>query len=845
MEKDKSKWFEWCFESWRHRVKENQEFLQVGIARKALRMLEHEVKFGHLDDIILDKVVSEYALPFVLNKPINRLSVVDDAIYYGTTFEGIVSLIQNTYLLANGTPLTADNIIANPVIRSQEMKSISKVNLDGIPIASKEAIPYYIEKLVSSFLKLKKPFDIEFPIIYFKWQNTPKSSEEIIIILKKIFGEEANVYEITHYDEQGNTFKNYSIVFTTTLNKQKGNIEFAKFRIYTSNDYIAVTTYAPHFLNEKIVSADSEPFIHNIFNKLWKIALNVSSLNQDSLKEMANDKYLINKSDINTDYEWTWTNQVEEIIMFRNKCLIILANYFYSIEFLVHTKWKEIDSLVKELGLDPNRIQLDRFDLQLLIGPELATQFIQELNLTKMLEEQGQCTHSMPHSATEKNTDLQDAQSVAIDAFLQEDVIPPIYKDEYNLENQLEWGKCESVAEALSCMFNNMHLYVEIASRGNYPDNYSRLRFGVSYDSIRKDLLPYFPVDDFTCQVHQWMDKSIDEGSVVPKYDRVSINGNYYWRRLFRAGENENKFLGQLIRTSLFIFNEITKTWNSEFVEKDLVENIFALLFSRQIGTQKTANMHYLSKIKWDDSIEWGTSCYKVHFYIDENKSISLIDYLYRHHIFQKDEDFLSLIYLSKTPFVTAYRKGNTLESETEDELSKNIKVLVHILKNLSFEERTGLINHILCKRENIDYHKTTELRLKMVRLLESADIHTINKNDFDELKTEIDLLFIRTYCLGQTEMSHLANKYEIQINLQEETNELKQYNKELFLLYQVSRLMQALLYKGNTSLLNHTLKEIKNKYPNLTKNLSETINNEDKYTKDYVFHILNTNISE
>ena len=81
---NKGRWYQDSFTAWNKLIADFKG-LKIAIARKAPRMFEYQVQRGNLPKDILDSVVSEHALPFLLTDD-RPVSVIDDAIYYGTTF---------------------------------------------------------------------------------------------------------------------------------------------------------------------------------------------------------------------------------------------------------------------------------------------------------------------------------------------------------------------------------------------------------------------------------------------------------------------------------------------------------------------------------------------------------------------------------------------------------------------------------------------------------------------------------------------------------------------------------------------------------------------------------------
>ena len=147
---NKSSWYQESFTTWSKLIADFKG-LKIAIARKAPRMFEYQVQCGNLPEDILESVVTEHALPFMLadNRP---LAVIDDAIYYGTTFENILTFIRTNRFLTGKAPLSKDTLKAFPVIRARDSKMFDDIDLSRVQVADDKNIPYYIERLASRLM---------------------------------------------------------------------------------------------------------------------------------------------------------------------------------------------------------------------------------------------------------------------------------------------------------------------------------------------------------------------------------------------------------------------------------------------------------------------------------------------------------------------------------------------------------------------------------------------------------------------------------------------------------------------------------------------------------------------
>jgi hypothetical protein len=827
---NKGRWYQDSFTAWNKLIADFKG-LKIAIARKAPRMFEYQVQRGNLPKDILDSVVSEHALPFLLTDD-RPVSVIDDAIYYGTTFENVLTFIRTTHFFMGKAPLSKDTLKAFPVIRAKDSKMFADIDLNHVPIADNKNIPYYIERLATEFISLGKPFDVEFPIIYLYRKTIEEESkigykefcDEVYSILMKVFPE-CKVYPIEHITNDDVVY-NCSVIFSPSLHSGASNTEFAKFRFFVSKDRICLTAYSPSILNEDILTEVSPLFKDTIFEELWKKAY-VKPISE--IKEPTNYSYidyLNHNHRVEQINKFQWAYQLDESEYIRKRSLIILANYLHSYSLVLEKK-TEIETFAELLGYQIKGLEV--FDLQLLLGQNLAPVFANKLNEIFISYQSG--------------NDKLPIKFIPDDDFLEyfsENVIPEEYEKEYNWENEKDWYGCESLPEALSAMFSNMHIYIEKASRGNFPDDVRRLRFGGSYDSIYQELCSKIDMSSINIDlfnIHKWIDKKIDEGSVVPKYDRIQYYNKFFWHRLFRSGENEDRFAGQLIRIFVFIFENIQSQFEEDYIERDLMENIFSVLFSDN-NFKNITNKKTLGKIKWNEPL-WKDTCYKVSFYNEfDSSSTFLFDYLYRMQIFREVENYSQCIKLSNTPIVSEYRKGTTLDDEIESEILSSISILVTLLKYEPFENRIGIINRLMYADRYTDYElldriKNVQLKFFFEKVDRNFTLDLKDDLEFNNMKESLDHLFLCSYTVTSEYIKYKVNDQFIFLHLPEDESKEYLYQRNLYLIYKVSEMIQAYTLFNDKKYIVNIINRIKEEYSGLS-SILQKISDIDNY--EYFF---------
>lgn len=839
----KEDWYRDCFIHWDSRF-QDLKGLNVLIARKAPRMVDYEIANKYLKETSLAPIVSEHALPFMLSADYPGISVIDDAIYYGTTFENVVSWLKTVCYFTGKEPLSNKKLRAEPVVRAKNAKTMEHIDLYHVEVIPDKYVPYYIERLTSSFLELGKPFDIEFPILYFeKPENFLTSPEEICKTLKDIFA--AEVYSVDHRqgdeqrEEEGNKFAkvNYSIIFSSSLLSGNSNVEFAKFRLFVGEEKICLTSYAPSVFPEEILAEASPLFAGTLFEPLWKKAYVPSLQEMEPPAGSSYQDYLLKNYKIEKLNQYQWEYQCEEAELFRKRSLMILANYFCSFGLLLEKK-VEIDRLGRTWGC--HTCGLDKKDLQLIFGPELAETFCAALN---------------PYLTNNKAFEKEQLPSHTVLSpdfleFMTKDVIPDKYVDLYYSENEQGWRHSRNLSESLSCMFSNMHFHIEKASRGSLPNTFERLRFGVSYDSMYYNLSrkQKHKIDGHMSVIHRWIDKKIDQGSVVPKYDRVQYQDTYYWRRLFRAGENEDKYLGQLARIAIFIFENVCRELEEDYIERDFIENIFAVIFSDKLFDD--ISLSRLGKIKWEVPERTGTS-YRAAFYNDgATEPTYLVDYLLRMQIFKETEEYTSYVSIMKTTIVNELANGTTLEEKTEKRIVDYIKILICLFRNnSSFEKMQATINRIMIPDyapyvQELELWKK-ELAIPFVEFMQDHPTSEIeNYKRYPEFVENINGLFLKSYSISSKEISSLCTNAsdkilkllgkKLNFKLPKDDVPSKIYWKNLYAMYNLSQLIEAIYSFNDKEYVAFIVKKMKDVYPQFAQKYWEDFElNYTRYKED------------
>ena len=704
-------------EDWKDRISNNYNGICVFISRKAPHL-------ARVTGANIEGIISEHALPFVLpdySGSDNTISIFDDSIHHGSTLERIknVAAIGRAHFFNTEFDLNA--IKVDTVVISD--RAIVKTENKDIPIERDSFMFYFINRATFDFINLDKPYDVEFPILHFNVNDVTNIKEKI----KKAFGD-YEIYENTHLEDGESREKtNFSVLIETEGNDNDVSApDFFKFRVYydAKKNIIRIAAFAPHLIFRYFLNENSAIFRSTDFDPIWQEVVSKA-------KKIPSDSTTLDHSNPNYAYLCNEYNYHVE------KSLNIWANYLLSFAKLLSIKDK-IEDLIKECGGRSGKDEcFEKNDLTLLIGEKLSSSIKGQLD---GLYNTYDSTKKLP-----KN-----------EAFfvggggVPDEVIPHSVAEKFYETNRRYMPKCKSVSELISILFDNIHNNVEIASRGFFL-LLDRLRFGVSISSMRNDFSYYLreKEDELTINIHKNLDKRIDEGCIVPKYVRVESDGRLIWRRLYRAGENEDIFRGQLVRISALIFKTIQEQYKSDVILADTVENVFLYVLANISGKNELTNV---GRIHYD--INFQKSNYRLRFFTSNNSEDNLND--------NKNAKFL-IDYLKDLDILTFDKEQNSLYMDFKNNYQYSFSnQLCSSVENVIIEETRKITKHFCNNITKLDFR-------------EIINYHLLFRNDnyLGDLESEYNELFIKKNWIDKLTFS-LANKiYLDEKSLHEEFRDL------------------------------------------------------------------------
>ncbi len=539
---------------WKIKIKQmveaNEEASTVVIAmsRKMPHLLDY---LKRTEGFVLDncEVATEHSIPFIFADRTRkfRVIIIDDILVYGGTIE---KTAKEIYSYTGIKPFVLPIIVGSKV--KSKLEFVEKLSEEDIytDTVSFCELPLYSSYISDLIFKEGGPIDMVFPILRFPAKRhmvigLGDSGNKCIKHLKERLEdsiteefEKENIYKLTYTNSQKNRNSDgvYSIscLYNESKLKTQDN-EFCKLRLFFTSEECRFTIYAPSIISQRDLN-DSTFFKEYDWHPLWKEISDIILKKDNEEFSCAGFSYL---------------NQIYLLKKLRRyHSLALLANYMLALNYvpdilkITQTIWPQHNNLGDLISLH---------DLQWLFGTHVSNiihDYMSNIELFTLN------TNKLYNRIT--------------DSFrIKQRLIPSELYDNYLRLNINRTRLCDTVEEALSLIFTNQHFNVGLASLSSDPDKSSREPFGETYSSLFSSL-ERFSKDrhKFELSIHKWMDERIDRGIVIPKYENVTDSeGNDYWRRFFRAGENE-ELLIKCARIASYLLKKITTSEDEIFVKE-------------------------------------------------------------------------------------------------------------------------------------------------------------------------------------------------------------------------------------------------------------------------------------
>lgn len=707
---------------------ENEEVVVIAMSRKMPRLLKwiiQERQQSLAKNVIL---ITEHAIPFCVDEiKGKRIIVIDDAIYYGTTVENVVENIA----WCTGQK---DIEIAS-IIKRQETRDFSYGKLTVNNELKLEDIPFYTTRNAANIMSLGIPMDMEYPILYFKMNRTGcLSVQEMENYLKRTF-EDKECYVINHqvFDGKKQEYVDF-INLSILLDPKDKNADFSKLRLYISDNKLMVVAYSPFVISQKQLEQRSKSIkFETTLNEIWDMLLEkVQSCEQGIDIENPAQKDIMK-----TEYR-----------LRRQRSLVVGANYLESFRTLLQLKNK-LELYIESIGFS-KEADIEIQDLKFLFGNRLCRSVREKLLYAWNNSEYTVVNESFDTILTKQAVNL----------------IPSSFEESYMGKNRMAWSRLKDTSTALSAMFSNLHFYIGLASLKD--KNFEKLRFGESFASMDFELAPYIETERRLVEIHKWIDRKIDEGCVAPKYELVNIGGSgeYCWKRLFRAGENENDWT-KMARFAFHAIERMESIMKTRGIERRYIDEVMAVLMTDPLGKIKHDYRLAPFKARWKDS-RWQL------FIQNENdeQDIAVIPTL----------EVLSFLQ-SETTGTQEYikRQDNVLKAllgtaiPTDEQQTAWVDAYIDLYVKLIESNSPALASHFFLKKEDI----TLEDLSKWISNVNDFFKKWIAQNYFDEelnnlsneLSDEILSIFLKRMTMQKEDLEAMIEEQD----MTEEYKELKQ----------------------------------------------------------------------
>lgn len=568
-------------------------------------------------------VVTEFALPFLDWNRINKVILVDDAIYYGSTFNNIYKTICQLKKGIKIYPLCCIKAIEAPVLEcEQDLKTIRK------PRAFSH---YFVNKLSRDFNRLSYPFEVEFPVFY---DDEPSGigSNSFAVNLQKAFGENiiqipyrADNYTDNSYFLQDDDNEEYSILFSGT------RPVINKIRIYKNKE---MTRFVPMFTTDLLQSSLEDD---NVFNPstreyaLWQFVRDNISCNDVTGMSV---RYLIDKS------LCMWYNFILSLVLWQRES-------------------EKIKLSLK--GIGNVRFVLSKREFYLLFGDSL-----------------GEKIYDMALDFLQMSTSDMITLPEQIYSDLEELPTDFSFSSFYKEQQTLLISKAKNLDEACNMVYYLQNVMLDKLNRSFSMIDGMRLKYGNTIASVSDLISSYTSFDFNISNLHQWVDSAIDRATIVPQYIRVRENTESpKWIRVLRSGENEVPIISHWARFFMFMYKEACSFLGTKVLPMGMFNSLSSAIVYKHFPEFQNLFHYDVSFVRRNHNY---ILCIG-----KGNEKCDILQVIIDFNIFSTNGNFISLSKNILDDELTD--ATTILPQATEEKLSRTLKELLTPLKNGQNEE--------------------------------------------------------------------------------------------------------------------------------------------------------------
>lgn len=445
---------------------------------------ESKLKF---DLSILQNVelTTELALPFIYTSDKwhqKSFIILDDTIIHGTSLRDVSSIIYH---------LTGEKPRLSCICRSEKAhigNYVRAIDFLRIPILNQYALNSFCDFVSDKVASHQLPIDMEFPIFRIKNPDSPQNNNDDLYVHLRNNILLDGVYDSYNTDKYGDTFTAEVPKFKTT----GVNVDFAKFRFFKRYDEILIESLSPMVLQEQwITDPEGKIFSSNLYRTLWDQTAYPINL------------YL---KDIDSQYSSVSLNIRQGFV----RSLCVWANYLLSLSSFVINRQEIIPSDINY------SLKLSKDDLSLILGSETCNKVYSSLS------------------------DIINAGIPSFSEKIKLSGVPDSFSPNNFRIDLFTWKiKASVISESLDELMREIFNYQHYSNKHfvNASRSYERYFFGESFESLRKIATDSRISGNVTNGINIWIDKNIDNGYIIPKYEGIkSKYGEKIWRRYFHAG---------------------------------------------------------------------------------------------------------------------------------------------------------------------------------------------------------------------------------------------------------------------------------------------------------------------
>lgn len=533
----------------------------VAIARKG----------PHFESIISDALrekglsadfVSDIAVPFVDFARYDEVVILDDAVYYGTTFRK-VSLLVKTAIERCGRTFADCDLIGWPLVVIDSKSGVLhpesfvdgqlRMLKDEMTYLPQANMPFYVNTVIDFIQAQYVPYDVEVPVFRFHATAAEKPDDfvqRVCLSLSKAFGVNVSSYVTRRYNRMEGKEMMMHVVLLDELFVQGDGLrpDISKLKLIFDTDSdgyvteVTVAAYCINTINSDFLADGKDMFPENVTENIWTRITAPSTRRNPGSSDDLSEYFVHYEKSLATIANWLYST-------FMAKRLLGVAGIYHDTAFThgVTQGLRTLCGIVDRARAEQLAEVLAKTDFDVFVRRYAVSAHEPYAYYPKAYRKDFENEWFDETHRTYRNRTLKEKLSMSIE-------------------------------------FGAMHRNIEMSSRRLSSDVFQRLMFGESIDSLCERYR--FALDEWSdkksvrVNVNRELDLRVEAGSIVPVYALQSgAYSSRHWVRLFRPGENDDMVRDQFARNFIFIvctLMRLTKVYSfngSNFVNRLVILN--------------------------------------------------------------------------------------------------------------------------------------------------------------------------------------------------------------------------------------------------------------------------------